>query len=246
MWEAIAATGFQQTDWEIIIVLTVKKRLPHLSPTEVRHDWVFRDGLPHCQGSWLPVKQEVSGLRSQGTGESGHWQVLVKQATSTTTIKYDSYDREQNTEHHGASPGLLSFLSFIHSLIILQQTLTKCLLQESDGPLSSARGVGEAKVRKPRYHCKLFPSPDAWPWGYYLGMRRHFLMREGESLLGTRNCVQSTLWVLHERQSLPHRKNTIKELTRALCSVVTLRPIENPCTQGSWVRGPRQCTCCPY
>lgn len=80
--------GFSaDTDGEVVIALTVNKRLPHLSPAEVRHDWVCGGGLPHCQGSWLPIKQEVSGLTSQGTGESGHWQMLVEQATSTTTTK---------------------------------------------------------------------------------------------------------------------------------------------------------------
>lgn len=75
----------------VVMALTVSKRLSHLSPTEVRHDWVCRGGLPHCQGSRRPIKQEASGLTSEGTGESGHWQMLVKQATSTMT-KYNSYN----------------------------------------------------------------------------------------------------------------------------------------------------------
>lgn len=61
--------------------LTVNKDVAHLSPTEVHHDWVCRGGLPHSQRSWLPIQQEVSGLTSECAGESGHWQMLVKQAT---------------------------------------------------------------------------------------------------------------------------------------------------------------------
>lgn len=95
-----------------------------LSPSEVRHDWVCRGGLRHCQGSRLPIKQEVSGLTSEGTGELGHWQMLVKQATSTMT-KYNSYNWEQNTDHQSASPRTL-----IHSIHLSfpQQTLTVFLL----------------------------------------------------------------------------------------------------------------------
>lgn len=97
--------------WEVVFALRVSKKLPHLSPAEVHHDWVCRRGLPHCQGSWLPIKEEVSGLTSQSTGESGHWQMLVKQATSTT--KYNSYNWEQNIEQQSTSQVLLS-IPFIH------------------------------------------------------------------------------------------------------------------------------------
>lgn len=116
--------GFSaDTDGETVIALTVNKRLPHLSTTEVRHDRVCGSRLPHCQGSWLSIKQEVSGLTSQGTGESGHWQMLVKQATSTT--KYNSYNWEQSTISKRIPKGLLS--NSIHSSF-LQRTPTQCLL----------------------------------------------------------------------------------------------------------------------
>lgn len=150
------------TDGEVIITSITNKRLAHLSPTEVHHDRVCRCGLPHCHGSGLPIKQEVSGLTSQGTGESGHWQMLVEQATSTKTTTTESIVTTENIKRNiKVHPQRLLVIQFTHSFIIFQQTLIKCLLQELSNKFSSAWGREETKVHKPGFYFKLFLPPDA-------------------------------------------------------------------------------------
>lgn len=73
IWEATLAKHSADTNGEAASALTASERLSHLSPAEVRHGWVCVRGLPHWQGSQLSIKQEVSGLTSQGTGESSQW-----------------------------------------------------------------------------------------------------------------------------------------------------------------------------
>lgn len=74
------------------------QKAAHLSAAEVRHDGVSGAGLPQGHGSWLPVQQEVCGLTSQGTGEAGQWQLLVKQAAATT--RCGSYNQDQTASPH--------------------------------------------------------------------------------------------------------------------------------------------------
>lgn len=61
-------------------------------------------GLPQGHGPWLPIQQEACGLTSQGAGEAGQGQLLVKQAAARTRCAATTEAEHRASAHPDTHP----------------------------------------------------------------------------------------------------------------------------------------------